>query len=139
MNIKDIPGTLDELKGWTTNFEETYITWAHTNCQVGTHTLDFILNRVPVCFGSSVRSFAREIVVSLLEDRTRNAFGLPEPSKLAQVVLHWVMSTIAFVNRYLSLPRIKPREYTASKVPMQVFIQAEKNGTLPRLHPLKSQ
>lgn len=137
MNIQDIPETLDELKEWSRTYEETHMVYAPTNFQVGEHTVGFLLHRVPKCLGTRVREFAKELVVSLMEERTRKAFDLPRPSKAAQVVLHFIMSTFAFVHRYLSLPRITPHEFTAAKVPAHVYAQAEKSGTLPRQHPLE--
>ena len=135
MRIEDIPETLQDLKEWSRDYEETHMVYAPTNYQVGAHTIDFMLHRVPKCLGSRVRNFARELVISAMNDRIRIAFGLSEPSGAAKASFRGIMQAFAFVHRYLSLPRIKPHEFTASDVPAHVFVEAEKRGTLPRQHP----
>ena len=63
MNIDDIPETLDGLREWSKNYEETDMVFAESNYQTGTHTIDFLLHRVPKCLGARVRSFFRELII----------------------------------------------------------------------------
>lgn len=135
LNVENIPDTFDELREWSQIYEETKMIYAESNYQTSMHTMDFLLHRVPKCLGTRVRNFFQDLVISLLDDRTREAFNLPKPSKAAQVTLQLIMGCFAFSHCYMSLPRIEPFEYTSLKVPDHVYAEAKRRGMLPRQHP----
>ncbi|KAI0179059.1 hypothetical protein GGR52DRAFT_287312 [Hypoxylon sp. FL1284] len=53
--------------------------------------------------------FATNVVISLLGDRVREAFMLPEPDAIAAATVYSLLTLRLFVLRYLTLPRFFPQ------------------------------
>ncbi|THH04832.1 hypothetical protein EW145_g5236 [Phellinidium pouzarii] len=123
MNIKDIPETMQELYEWAENYEELNMVPAASNYEVGINTLNDIVRTTTEMFG--LRDFVHKMIISLLQDRVRNAFmfaqGLGGPP---------FSEPAPFIR---CLPRITPHLYTQIDIPAD-----ELKKDLPRQHPMRS-
>ncbi|KAI5121487.1 hypothetical protein M0805_003942 [Coniferiporia weirii] len=128
MDIKDIPETLEALCEWAESYEELNMMPAESNYEVGMHTLNTLVRTITERFG--LRDFFRNVLISLLDDRARDAFMLSKPSAFVRRCALFLVSYFAVRHRYFSLPRFTPDMYTMVDVPAK-----ELKEEMPRLHP----
>lgn len=128
MNIKDVPETLAELQGWGVAYEEVNMVPAQTNYEVAKHTINHLLRNVPKTFG--LHTFMEQVVLSMLQERVRNSMLFPDPPAAPRAVVNSVLIFFRFVHRHLSLPRLRPSEFTPREVPKH-----QRGKEMPRMHP----
>ncbi len=104
MGIQNIPETREELIEWSLAYERNYMKFEQCNHEVAQHTTALLMYALP----SLLHGFATHLVVSLMDERLREAMGYPSAPG-------WVMSfkdtffrLRALVVGSLMLPRSKP-------------------------------
>ncbi|KAF9476143.1 hypothetical protein BDN70DRAFT_935289 [Pholiota conissans] len=125
MNIKDIPDSLEAMLAYSKQYEDTYMVPMESNRDVSTYSLDELLGPVPEAFG--LKSLATKAVLSVLDNITREAMMYEKQPWIIRAAVDTVMAFVAFVQRFLLLPRysghslveygpprnVKPGEYCA--------------------------
>lgn len=127
MGISDIPGTLDGLVEWSETYERNYMRFQPCNKEVADHTTNLLLYSLP----SSLHSFARKLVASLMDDRLREAMGYPRAPSSIVTFKETLFRLRALFNRHLMLPRSKP----LSNIP----IAADEKGNVFTIEHLLSE
>ncbi|TFY82503.1 hypothetical protein EWM64_g1506 [Hericium alpestre] len=127
MGIKDIPETIEELETWMEAFEEIHMIPAESSRQCAEATLAESTYNVTSLFG--LKTLVRNILICLLDERTRTALMLPEPPRAVRIFLEVVLRTAAFVQGHLLLPR----RSSISLVPWEMKVVASE--PVPRQNP----
>ncbi|KAJ3741003.1 hypothetical protein DFH05DRAFT_1404818 [Lentinula detonsa] len=103
MGIRDIPETIKEFRTWVVEYEAKTMVPAQTNYDVATYTTEELLHVVPESFG--LKKFFRRLTVCVLEENVRIAMIQPKQPTYLHFILRTVLYSVAFVQRYLCLPR----------------------------------
>ncbi|KAI8972296.1 hypothetical protein BDB01DRAFT_861931 [Pilobolus umbonatus] len=114
MNIKDIPGTLEEWVQLQKNYELTAVKYHPANRSCADPTIQYLTSRVPPFLSPLIH----RTVPCLLEPSEIMAFKMEEPPLWIQMVFHSVIWIRALFLRYLCLPRTSfdiRTPFTASK------------------------
>ncbi|KAF5348948.1 hypothetical protein D9758_014206 [Tetrapyrgos nigripes] len=137
MGIKDIPETAEEFKEWSLNYQQSSMIPSQSNYDVANITLEEFISILPNRFG--IRSFAKRIAISLLEDRLdpftdQTTFCYvrydPQPQYI-QTLIESFLRFIHFIQLYLCLPRSSPTGPVDSKLPNFAFAHAFASGKCP--------
>ncbi|KAJ3860522.1 hypothetical protein EV359DRAFT_48951 [Lentinula novae-zelandiae] len=105
MGIKNIWASYTEMEEWVENFEELNMIPSTASAELARTTINHFLERIPI---QSLRPLFFQLVLTVLDTRTRNAMQLPEPNPWVSALIHWLFIIRAFVVRNLCLPRRKP-------------------------------
>ncbi|KAJ3806610.1 hypothetical protein EV368DRAFT_86012 [Lentinula lateritia] len=105
MGIKNIWASYTEMEEWVENFEELNMVPSPASAELARTTINHFLERIPI---QSLRPLFFQLMLTVLDTRTRNAMQLPEPNPWVSVLIHWLFIIRAFVVRNLCLPRRKP-------------------------------
>lgn len=106
MGIRDIPGTLDDLRSWTETFEEKNMVYAKSNRICAETTMNLYLRNIP----GYMKSFARHAANSLLEERVRIALGAADPPRWIQRLVVSTLTLRGLLVRYFFLPRFHSKD-----------------------------
>ncbi|KAN0062365.1 hypothetical protein ACQY0O_005247 [Thecaphora frezii] len=104
MGIQHIPETRGEMLKWSSEYEERENVYAESNAQTAEHTLELLVYRLP----EFAKGFARQMAVSLMEDRLRASFGLALPSRPIVWIKDAVLRARMLLLRHFFLPRRTP-------------------------------
>lgn len=115
MNIKDIPDSIEKLKGFTENYESKNFIYRESNRAVGDATVNIVKGWFPYI----VKPFVFPIMKCFLDDRMLSAFGYSPPPK-------WLKTLVVFAmkSRAIFLKRITFKKYPT-------LVTTEKNRTYP--------
>ncbi|KAJ4492502.1 hypothetical protein C8R41DRAFT_831924 [Lentinula lateritia] len=105
MGIKNIWASYTEMEEWVENFEELNMVPSTASAELARTTINHFLERIPI---QSLRPLFFQLMLTVLDTRTRNAMQLPEPNPWVSALIHWLFIIRAFVVRNLCLPRQKP-------------------------------
>ncbi|KAF8830818.1 hypothetical protein HHX47_DHR2000988 [Lentinula edodes] len=105
MGIKNIWASYTEMEEWVENFEELNMVPSTASAELARTTINHFLERIPI---QSLRPLFFQLMLTILDTRTRNAMQLPEPNTWVSALIHWLFIIRAFVVRNLCLPRRKP-------------------------------
>ncbi|TRM66718.1 hypothetical protein BD626DRAFT_163255 [Schizophyllum amplum] len=133
MNIQDIPSTFDELKAWSSAYEEQHMVPAESNAEVAKRTTDENLYRVPAALG--LKAFARRLTVCLVGERVRVAMLLEAQPWYMHAIVRLTMGLVALVQKHLMLPRRKMASLVMTEMPSV----DPATGKVKRMHPHKFQ
>ncbi|KAK0213290.1 hypothetical protein DFS33DRAFT_1394317 [Desarmillaria ectypa] len=147
MNIKDIPGTWEELVQWSQarhiplgqicahwneqKYEENMVP-AQTNHDVASLTTEELLHVIPESFG--IKNFARRVSICLLDDRTRIAMMQPAQPWYFHAFARAVLHTFSFTQHHLCLPRSKGELVVSAEMP-----KFDSRDGPVRMHPTRWQ
>ncbi|KAF5371589.1 hypothetical protein D9758_003422 [Tetrapyrgos nigripes] len=115
MGIKDIPTSAKEFKEWVEDFESRVMVTAESNHHVANYTLEELIYVLPETFG--IKSFAKRVSITLLDDRVRVAMMYPEQPPIMHYLVTGSLLAMAYFQRYLCLPRIWSQKYVDPKMP----------------------
>ncbi|KAF8804023.1 hypothetical protein BYT27DRAFT_7340340 [Phlegmacium glaucopus] len=132
MGIEEIPESLEELIAFSKEYEERCMVPAPTNAEIAAYTIDELLSAAPEALG--IKTFAQRITICLLDDVVRVSMMQPEQPWYMHALMKSVMSTIAFVQRWLLLPRLSFRFPVDVRLP-----DVNADASCPRLYPMKWQ
>ncbi|QBI53103.1 oxygenase MpaB family protein [Streptomonospora litoralis] len=104
MNIRDIPADLDSFRAFKEDYEREHFRYAETNARVGQATLDVFR----AWFPAPLRPLADAGVRTLLDDRTREAFGFAPAPRWMEPVVRTALRVRAGVETQLP-PRRRSR------------------------------
>ncbi|KAF8742559.1 hypothetical protein AX14_003593 [Amanita brunnescens Koide BX004] len=127
MNIKDIPDSLEAFKKWAKAYERKNMVPDVNNKIIADGTIQELLYPVPKFLG--LKRLGKRLVAAATEDRVRIGMMLPEPPWYLRTFVNLLMYSIAFVQRHLMLPRLKPSAVVSREFP------DIKEGEPVRLHP----
>ncbi|KAF8630568.1 hypothetical protein AX17_005380 [Amanita inopinata Kibby_2008] len=130
MNIKDIPDSLQGMKEWLKAYEMEQMVPAKTNQEVSFATVEELLYPVPRFFG--LKRFGRGLIAATVEDIARVSMMMPEQPWYMYTAVQFIMSSMAFVQKNLMLPRLK------AKSPVEFDLPKVLDSNQPvRMHPNK--
>ncbi|KAF9137017.1 hypothetical protein BGX30_010628 [Mortierella sp. GBA39] len=109
MKIENIPKTFDELAEWSQNYERENMVYAPSNVAIAQATTGLLLSKSP----KALHPFGRHIVSSLLTDRLRTAFAIPNPPRGLTTFIMGVFKLRRFFIQYFLLPKKYPNFRTA--------------------------
>jgi len=127
MDMKDIPGTLEDFIEWSTAYAKEHMIPATTNRDVAGYTVDELLHSVPAAFG--IKAFANKIVICTLEEHVRVAMMQPAQPAYLCAMTQAILMAIGFWQRYLCLPRLSPWSLVELGPPKSP------PGSVARMHP----
>ncbi|RDB28806.1 Mycophenolic acid synthesis protein B [Hypsizygus marmoreus] len=107
MGIENIWSTYEEMREWTERYETENMVPSDASAQLAWTTIEHFLDRVPN-WVPGFRSLIFQLLLTVLDDRTRNAMRLPDPSPIMASFIYSMFKIRAFVVRHLCLPRSKP-------------------------------
>ncbi len=115
MNIKNIPGSLEDFEKFVTGCESQNFTTADTNHAVGNATMNIVKKWMPFF----VRPMVLPVMKCLLDRSMLKALGYPSTSSILKVTVYGAMRMRAFFLRKITL-----KKYPS-------FVTTEKNRTYP--------
>ncbi|KAG0270244.1 hypothetical protein BGZ95_001766 [Linnemannia exigua] len=104
MKIENIPGTFDELAQWAENYERENMVYAHSNVAIASATTRHLLSRAP----KALHPLGRHIVSTLLTNRLRTAFAIPNPPRGLTTLIVSILTLRKYFIRYFFLPKRYP-------------------------------
>ena len=116
MNIKDIPGSLNDLEKFVEVYEKNNVALVETNHAVGNATVDIVKGWMPFF----ARPFVLPVMKCLLDKNMLKALGYTAPPSLLKILVNGAMRVRAF-----SLRKITFKKYPS-------FFTIEKNRTYPK-------
>ncbi|KAG9225506.1 hypothetical protein CCMSSC00406_0003009 [Pleurotus cornucopiae] len=126
MEIRDVPGSLDELEEWTQAYEQQAMLPAQSNSDVAVGTTNELLHAAPEAFG--IKDFLRRITVCLLDERVRIAMMYPSQPWYLHALTRTLLTSVKYFQKYLCLPRSS----------MDCLVRLETPpGDRPRLNPTR--
>lgn len=129
MNIKNIPGTLEELQTWSKQYEMSHMVPAKSNHLTARHTLDELLARAPKAFG--IKKFGEKLAICLLDDIVRKAMMFPRQPSFYRTTINLIMTFAALIQTWFVFPRRAPK----FNVDTSIITDTETRNSCPRLHP----
>ncbi|KAE9395756.1 hypothetical protein BT96DRAFT_1042997 [Gymnopus androsaceus JB14] len=115
----------EEMEEWVENFEEVNMVPSAASAELAHTAINHFLARIRI---RSLRPLFFQLMLTVLDARTRTAMQLPNPSPVVSTLIHTLFKTRAFVVRHLCLPRRKP----AIWVQLDSQYQLDENG-IPRM------
>jgi hypothetical protein len=116
MNIKNIPGSLDDLEKFVEGYEKNNFIAVETNHAVGNATVNIVKGWMPFF----ARPFVLPVMKCLLEENMLKALGYSTPPSLLKILVRGAMKVRAFF-----LQKITFKKYPS-------FVTTEKNRTYPK-------
>ena len=116
MNIKNIPGSLNDLEKFVAEYEKNNFILVETNHAVGNATVNIVKGWMPFF----LRPFVLPVMKCLLDENMLRALGYSTPSPVLKVLVKGAMRLRAFFLRKI----------TFKKYPS--FVTIEKNRTYPQ-------
>ena len=116
MNIKNIPGSLDELEAFVAGYEKENVVAAETNHEVGNATVNIVKGWMPFF----LRPFVMPVMKCLLDNNMLKALNYVPPPPLLKVLVKAAMRI-----RAACLRKITFKKYPS-------FVTIEKNRTYPQ-------
>lgn len=132
MGIQEIPESIEELISWSKEYEGRCMVPAPTNAEVAAYTMDELLTAVPETFG--LKTFAQRASICLLDESVRVSMMQPEQPWYLHALVKFLLSSVAFVQHWLLLPRLSPCFPVDIRLP-----EVSADASCPRLHPNKWQ
>ncbi|KAJ3771952.1 hypothetical protein FB446DRAFT_738320 [Lentinula raphanica] len=131
MGIRDIPETIHDYRKWVKEYEARAMVPAQTNHEVATYTTEEILHVVPEFLG--LRSLFRKLSVCALEENVRIAMMKPEQPVYYHLIFRTVLRSIAFVQRFLCLPRSDSNH--GAPIDFSIAKNTGPSSRMHRMHP----
>jgi hypothetical protein len=111
MGIDNIPATREALWEWKTAYENEHFVYADTNKKVGDSTMGLFVRQMP----SFMQPFAASAAGVFLDDKTREAFGMPRPSLFLRIAVPALTKLKGIVGHF-QMPRTEPPIYAQDEV-----------------------
>ncbi|KAG7100280.1 hypothetical protein E1B28_002053 [Marasmius oreades] len=128
MGIENIWSSYEEMENWAHTYEEENMIPSESAYNLSRITINHMLNRVPSFPG--LKSLAYNVFLTLLDERTRYAMGLPAPNRAISSTIYALFHIRAWIVHYLCLPRFKP----ALWVQMNMNPICPSADEIPRMH-----
>lgn len=107
MGIEDIPDSYEAYEQFNLAHEDKYFAYDDANRYIGQHTLNVFLNWYPAW----LRPLVKEVALSFMDDRLREAFGFPKPHSVIRWTAHNALKFNGWLLQFFP-PRIHPYLYT---------------------------
>jgi hypothetical protein len=112
MGIRDIPESYDDFEHFNCQFERTRFRFDEANRHIGNATMELFASWFPW----PLRPLVRRVIHAMLDERTREAFGLPAPSPWLRALAKSGLRLRALFLRLLPV-RARPRLRTHMRHP----------------------
>ena len=99
MKLQSIPESLTQMETESWQYVEDHFTFDEANQRVADGTIEIVKGWLP----AMLSPFVRPVASTLLDDRTRNAVGMQQPSRATRQAVHWGLRTRAVVKRFTHL------------------------------------
>ncbi|KAF8946087.1 hypothetical protein BGZ47_001355 [Haplosporangium gracile] len=109
MKIENIPKTFNELAQWSENYERENMVYAPSNVAIAQATTGLLLSKAP----KALHPLGRHVVSSLLTDRLRTAFAIPNPPRGLTTFILGIFKVRRYFVQYFLLPKRYPSFRTA--------------------------
>jgi len=106
MGMQNIWETFEDMEEWALAYEEQHMVPSNASEQLAKRTIAHYLTRLPNVPG--LRRFFEQLVLCFLDERTRRAMRLGEPSLNISRFISAIFAIRAFVVRHMCLPRRTP-------------------------------
>ncbi|KAF9259733.1 hypothetical protein L218DRAFT_873962 [Marasmius fiardii PR-910] len=127
MGIEHIWSSFEEMEDWAETYEQENMVPSESAFNLSRLCIEDMTSRVPPFLG--MRKLVYNVILTLLDDRTRYAMGLPAPNSRISSCLYGLFHIRAWIVRHLCLPRFTPA----------VWVQMSPTAThthkgIPRMH-----
>ena len=126
MGITEIPESRAELEEWVEAYEQTHMVYEPVNAHVAEKTIDLLFYHVP----KSLHSFLHPVVVTLLEDRLRKAFGFSPAPAIVKTLTEGLLRTRAIFVKNFMPPRKLPKAFAPADAQGKVITAASAAGSI---------
>ncbi|PTB66320.1 hypothetical protein BBK36DRAFT_1118662 [Trichoderma citrinoviride] len=110
---------MDDVAEWAAGYENEHMGPSPDIAKLGQVLVDVMLSAYP----KFSRALGYKILMVLMGERMRHAFGFPEPGVVESVVAYSLLLTRKLFIRYLCLPRIIPSIFISQPDPVTGRIQ----------------
>ncbi|KAF5379566.1 hypothetical protein D9757_009260 [Collybiopsis confluens] len=105
MDIQHIWSSYREMEEWVEIYEETNMVPSDASAELAHTAINYFLARIKI---KSLRPMVFQMMLTLLDSRTRKAMNLPDPSPISSSVILSLFKIRALIVQHLCLPRRKP-------------------------------
>jgi hypothetical protein len=139
MQLESIPESLEQMESESWQYVEEHFTFDEANQHVADGTIEIVKGWLPAMF----RPLVRPVASTLLDDRTRAAVGMQQPSLATQQAVHWALRTRAVMKRLTHLRhqpdwpsghRTYPDGYQVDQLAPRRLLEIEQSEPLRQRH-----